>query len=305
MNSVVVKDQYYQTRKSRIDNEIKKTALQHYHTVINDDYTQLKIRFTENTEYSFEINIPDNYPYNNNVPKVLMTSPENKEIYTEIFSWGPTKNLYSFIQEIIQNNPKFLILGAYPDASYGHGNRNIYNKEEYYILDIIDPKASNTFNSRYIQADFTDKDSLQKVSGNYQKKFDIILFDWSTYKFFNKDDKTFEERLGYILNMLKNSGTLYIESPGGETASNDEQAFFINFLKKNLEKINYSYKEAILENIHNSRIINEVYKSIIPIKNQSSYKIAIVKNNKISGGKRTKKEKTKTNKRKTQKRRRH
>ena len=187
--------------------------------------SNVTVRFTEEgIQYVFNVTFPDEYPFK--APQVQMISPYEQDYFIDENRWGSTKNLLilkELIHQPFKYGNRYLLLGGYPSDSPTR-SRALYMDPRFFILDTV-PELNvrmSPFKSRYIEADFNDLERLQAVADDYRGAFQKIIFDWSTYKFFNHDD-TYEDRLGALLQMLTPDGNLVIESPQGTMFSFDRK----------------------------------------------------------------------------------
>ncbi len=109
--------------------------------------------------------------------------------------------------------PAYLVLGGAPEGGT-HGRTFLYN-EHYWILDENLPKI-DIDTSRFFQTNFNNPAEMAFLASKLPKQFDVILFDFSTLKFFTGKDilgnDTLVERLKSLKAMLKDGGSLFIEN---------------------------------------------------------------------------------------------
>jgi len=108
-------------------------------------------------------------------------------------------------------DPVYLVVGGKRDTYNFKGvvdTRTFYSNPAYYILDRGEPITEER--SRYIRADFTDKDQMERVATQYSDRFDIIIFDWAVAKYFD-DFNSFREIAPFFIRMLKIGGKLVLD----------------------------------------------------------------------------------------------
>jgi hypothetical protein len=108
-------------------------------------------------------------------------------------------------------DPAYLVVGGKRDPNDYKGvvdTRTFYSNPAYYILDRGEPITEER--SRYIRADFTDKDQMERVAAQYSNRFDIIIFDWAVaYNVYFISD--FTVLLPFLRKMLKKDGELVFD----------------------------------------------------------------------------------------------
>lgn len=97
-------------------------------------------------------------------------------------------------------SPAYLVIGATPDED--RKGRDFYDNPAYYTLDNAPVSVDGP---RHIIADFNEVPLIMQLSFLYCEKFDGIIFDYSTYKFFRGNN------LEYLLKMVKPNGFFITE----------------------------------------------------------------------------------------------
>jgi len=117
----------------------------------------------------------------------------------------------------IKLNPKLVNPENIPSPAYlviGGGNsgqRKYYSDEHYYIFDRMKSSQKDTESQRFIEGDWNDPSRHLSFSLIYYQKFDALIFDFATSKFFDySKDNIFRN---FFLNILK---------PGGKIIFDDE-----------------------------------------------------------------------------------
>lgn len=223
------------------------------------------VKYTSDTEVKIKIGdllikieLPANYP--KIAPTIWIYKPYYKQI--DFSDWKSDKLLYSYIRDYINNYIEslslYLVLGGYPFVGESIG-RSFYKNQSVYILDIADKKETDLFQDRYIKCDFTDVDDLKTLANAYPKRFKTILFDWSSYKYFEDDNE--KERLELLLSLLTPNGTLVIEQPhtGWSTPSNEAQVKRMRSLCSVATNLGY-HIELNNSSIVTDSILKEAYK---------------------------------------------
>ena len=149
------------------------------------------------------------------------------------------KALYPFPDPDEIPEVAYLVIGAKPNED--RKGRDFYDNPAYYTLDIEEVAGP-----RHISFDFNGPSiQLTHLSLLYCGKFDGVIFDYSTYKFFNSTN------LNFLLEMVKPNGlfitelaTLGINFDMGMLAGLN-----VNQAKKLLNKIRTDTEEKIFENI--------------------------------------------------------
>jgi hypothetical protein len=171
----------------------------------------------------------------------------------------------------------YLVLGANPDEP--PRGRSHYENTNVFFIDNQD-----IIHDRFIQVDFSSPVEMGILSSLLPNKFDEICFDDSTFKFFSGDGKyeTYNtprndllkgsmlyERICYLTNMLKDTGTLFIEryselsGPAPTLKLNQQRMDMI--LEKNREKIvDYCRRAGLNVNFKTVRKIGSTSK-LVPV----------------------------------------
>jgi hypothetical protein len=267
----------------------------------------------ETITYTLRIIIPTKYPFDQ--PFIRVESPFMYVIPDIKTNWGPGMVLINFVVSHVKSkidainqlistmkpiltpmiesipDTAYLVLGSFP--SENKRGRYYYTNPSIYLLDQMNVDGNFP---NYFRIDFTNSEQLLAFSSLVGKKFDEICFDYSTMKFFKIPQDSVVERITYLKNMLKDTGTLYFESIGsppggaygvnkatGQRIVNDDRGIFIEECK---EAGLSTDVEMRAEDITDSVLVNELYgKSDVPgTKNPT----ILISKKLVSGGKRCK-----------------
>lgn len=175
---------------------------------------------------------------------------------------------YEIIERIneILNSRTYLLLGGYPapPAQGRQPDNALYSNENVYIADIEDVRKTDPFRSRYFKLDFNDLKQIKEFRRQHPNRFDVVLFDWSTFKFFNKDE-TFQQRLCELLNLTRVGGTFIIENPtGGEFQGVEDREAEIRLRRQRIQDFlntvtNISYTFTRADQANPNSILQQVY----------------------------------------------
>jgi hypothetical protein len=126
-------------------------------------------------------------------------------------------------------NPVFLVIGI--SKNYENNiKRSIYNNQSYYFLDELNPKKNSlSEEGRFIHCNFNNIEDLQKISRDFKETFNIVFFDKTVFKFFDK-----LQNIIFLLNIVKKGG--YIIIP--------DYSFF-SYIPIGMSNINYSILNEI------------------------------------------------------------
>jgi hypothetical protein len=197
----------------RIQVEIKKLSEDGYSVTKLSETTLLVKKEANGNHYDFTVTFPEKYPFD--APEISFKGIE-QFLGSEYYVTMPIVSILNSIIEKVEDT-EYLLLGGYPqDERTRH--RSLYNSPSVFIADTANLTSLNLFSSRYYKVDFNSLDELQGLAKQVGQKFTLIVFDWSTYKFFSQDD-TFQKRLQVLLSMIKPNGSLVIESPQGSQFS--------------------------------------------------------------------------------------
>jgi hypothetical protein len=213
------------------------------------------------------------YPFNNESLIIIIEEPFLYKFIIDKNNWNPLKSISNIFEDAVKPkieeiltfrqtlppipNPAYLVLGSAPNEN--RRGRTHYDNPNIFLMDEIETEGP-----RYFKLSFTDNLKLGMLAALLPNSFDEICFDLSTVKAFKTSEETIIERLASLKNMLKPTGTLYIESPGirpgglhGEPGVNYKKPF----LEKCREAGLISQRENIVSEIEGSVLIDSVFKA--------------------------------------------
>lgn len=172
----------------------------------------------EKDQYQFKIALPEDYPFT--APTIEILQPYSFEMNLSKPTWGPTKQILKILDSFFTSPPQYLVLGGYPITNKSSFNRTFYQYPFVSILNIAPNSGTKPFQGNYYEVNFENIPQLEAFAANNPKRFSMIFFDWSTFKFFPMDN-LFQTRLQLLLKTLKEEGSLLIETPQGSMFSSD------------------------------------------------------------------------------------
>ncbi len=204
--------------------------------------------------YTVEIDAKK-FPYGHSIKIV---SPVEFEMPN--YKRSPIKCLLEQLNSFLFDS-SYLLLGGYPVEN--SRERPLYSNSMFYVANVQEVKNTNTFKERYFQLNFNNLDEIKKFVEKHRRQFDVVLFDWSTFKFFDKND-TFQDRLLNLLELPKKDGLFIIETPRGSIFSYPPTISMRNVpqererqKKENLERLTkvldlngYSYQLTTADKTH-------------------------------------------------------
>ncbi len=217
-----------------------------YKLLNRDDENRIAtFTYTNNgNELQIRIQFPTNYPMSE--PVITVLQPLEFQIpMNSIRGWGPTKTVVDILKPFFDSIDNFnlphytipstayLVLGGYPVEE--SMNRPLYKNPSVFIADTEALQNTEPFQDRYFQVDYNSVGQLYILAKQYSKMFDMVVFDWSTFRFF-KVNTSFQTRLKMLLELIKDTGILVIESPQGDTFTYDKNLITIqNIIQQRIQ----------------------------------------------------------------------
>jgi hypothetical protein len=188
-----------------------------YKLLNRDDENRIAtFTYTNNgNEFQIRIQFPANYPLTK--PVITVLQPFEYEIPVDY--WKPINTIVTILKPFFDSVPQYtipsrayLVLGGYPVKE--SMNRSLYQNPAVFIADTEVLQKTEPFQDRYFRVNYNTP-QLYLLAKQYSKMFDMVVFDWSTFRFFEKN-QSFQIRLGMLLELIKDTGILVIESPQGD-----------------------------------------------------------------------------------------